>query len=37
MAGSKRGSRWYSTVDAVQRYEQEVHDGVVPRGRPRTS
>jgi Fic family protein len=37
LAGTKRGSRWYSSVDAVRRYEQEVRDHVVQRGRPRAS
>lgn len=31
----KRGGRWYSTLDAIQRYKTSVEGGTVPRGRPK--
>lgn len=31
----KRGSRWYSTLEAIQRYKASVAAGTSPRGRPR--
>jgi fido (protein-threonine AMPylation protein) len=34
LAGSKRGGRWHSTRSALARYEAEVADGSIPRGRP---
>lgn len=33
----KRGGRWYSTLTAVQQYEQEALEGSKHRGRPRRS
>jgi Fic family protein len=35
LAGTKRGARWYSSLEAVRRYDDEVRRGVYPRGRPR--
>jgi Fic family protein len=35
IAGTKRGLRWYSTRAAVERYQREVKQGMVPTGRPR--
>jgi fido (protein-threonine AMPylation protein) len=35
LAGIKRGGRWYSSLEAVRRYDDEVQRGVYPRGRPR--
>ncbi len=35
LAGVKRGGRWYSTQDAVERYRADVERGAFPRGRPR--
>lgn len=35
LEGAKRGGRWHSTRAAVARYQAEVAQGVVPRGRPR--
>ncbi|MFV9505447.1 MAG: Fic family protein [Oscillochloridaceae bacterium umkhey_bin13] len=32
----KRGGRWYTTLEAVNRYRDEVARGVYPPGRPRT-
>ncbi|NCC36951.1 MAG: Fic family protein [Chloroflexia bacterium] len=37
VAGRKRGGRWYTSVAAVQDYQQEVARGAVPNGRPRRS
>lgn len=37
VAGQKRRGRWYTSEAAVQRYQQEVASGAVPRGRPRRS
>ena len=31
----KRGKRWYSTLDAIQRYKAEVEIGIAPHGRPK--
>lgn len=31
----KRGGRWYSTPEAIERYAREVREGAVKRGRPR--
>ncbi len=33
----KHGGRWYSTVDAVERYRRDVEQGKVPKGRPKTT
>lgn len=30
----KRGGRWYTTVGNIQRYQQQVQQGLVPKGRP---
>ena len=35
IAGQKRRGRWYTSATAVRRYQQEVAEGAVPRGRPR--
>lgn len=35
LAAEKRGGRWYSTVDAVAQYAQDVAQGRFPAGRPR--
>ncbi len=35
LAGEKRGGRWYSTVEAVQQYADDVAQGRYPAGRPR--
>jgi Fic family protein len=35
LEGTKRGGRWHSTPAAIARYQAEVAQGVVPRGRPR--
>ena len=35
IGGQKRGGRWYTSEAAVRRYQQEVAEGTVPRGRPR--
>jgi Fic family protein len=35
LAGEKRGGRWYSTVEAVQQYTDDVAQGRYPAGRPR--
>jgi hypothetical protein len=32
----KRGGRWYSTVEAVERYRAEVEQEEVKRGRPKS-
>lgn len=34
LAGEKRGGRWYSTVDAVNQYREDVAQGRYPSGRP---
>jgi hypothetical protein len=31
----KRGSRWYSTLEAILHYKAQVEAGTAPRGRPR--
>jgi Fic family protein len=36
LAGVKRDGRWHSTRAALERYQAEVADGTVPRGRPRS-
>lgn len=33
--GEKRGGRWYSTVEAINRYAEDVAQGRFPAGRPR--
>jgi Fic family protein len=35
LAAEKRGGRWYSTVDAVNQYTDDVAQGRFPAGRPR--
>ena len=35
IAGQKRRGRWYTSEEAVRRYQREVAEGVVPMGRPR--
>jgi hypothetical protein len=35
IAGQKRRGRWYTSVAAVRRYQQEVAGRALPRGRPR--
>jgi Fic family protein len=35
LAGTKRGTHWYSTRAAIERYRREVQQGDIPRGRPR--
>lgn len=35
LAGTKRGARWYSTRAAIERYQREVEQRIVPTGRPR--
>ncbi|KAB8140799.1 Fic family protein [Chloroflexia bacterium SDU3-3] len=35
VAGQKRRGRWYTSEAAVRRYQREVAEGVVPKGRPR--
>lgn len=35
VAGRKRGGRWYTSIAAVRRYQQEVEAGAIPTGRPR--
>jgi Fic family protein len=37
LAGTKRGPRWYSSRAAIERYQREVAQGLVARGRPRGS
>jgi Fic family protein len=37
LAGEKRGGRWYSTVDAVAQYTDDIAQGRFPPGRPRHS
>ena len=37
VAGAKRGGRWYVSVAAVRRYQEEVASGAIPTGRPRTN
>ncbi len=34
LAGTKRAGRWYSTPSALARYQAEVANGSIPRGRP---
>jgi Fic family protein len=31
----KRGRRWYSTLEAIQKYKDEVASSVIPQGRPK--
>lgn len=31
----KRGRRWYSTPEAIQKYKDEVASGIIPQGRPK--
>lgn len=33
----KRGRRWYSTLEAIQKYKGEVATGVIPLGRPKNA
>jgi Fic family protein len=35
LAATKRGTRWYSTRAAIERYQREVAQQMVPTGRPR--
>lgn len=35
VAATKRGRRWYTTRAAIERYQSEVEDGTMPKGRPR--
>jgi Fic family protein len=35
LEGVKRGGKWYSTVEAIERYKAEVAAEVYPRGRPK--
>jgi hypothetical protein len=35
LAGVKRGSRWYSSHAAIERYQRDVAEGRFPGGRPR--
>lgn len=36
LAAMKRGRRWYSTLDAIRQYKEEVEAGSMPRGRPKS-
>jgi hypothetical protein len=36
IAGTKRGPRWYSTRAAIERYQREIKQGLIPTGRPRS-
>ena len=35
IAGQKRRGRWYTSEEAIRRYQREVEAGTVPVGRPR--
>ena len=35
VAGTKRGGRWYTSEEAVRRYQAEVSEGAIAPGRPR--
>jgi hypothetical protein len=36
LPAAKRGRRWFASVEAVERYRQEVEGRAIPRGRPPT-